>query len=517
MVAAQFETPVARRRRVRLPPADGRSASAKPSPLEAQLHRAVNDLRRRAPDMSAATPLFLWQQLTLFAIPAVLTASLILLQGAGLFLWALTLALPFLMIALVRLAAVWHTLKRPLGRRRRTPFDRRFDARLPTCSVLLPLYREWSVVPTLVEAMARLDYPSTRFEVLFITEADDYLTRQALAQAGLRANMRILTVPDGQPKTKPRALNFALQDARGTLVAVFDAEDMPEAGQLRRAADAFIDGGPRLACVQARLAVYNADESFLSRQFALEYSALFRGLLPALGVLKLPMPLGGTSNHFRRDLLLKIDGWDPFNVTEDADLGIRLARYGYGVSVIDSVTLEEAPATWHVWCGQRTRWIKGWIQTYLVHMRRPLRLWRDLGTWRFVGFQITIGAMVLSMLVHPWFYILALLHGSLGWRFVPESEFLWWVCSSNLAAGYGAAALLTATTALNSGSPRRRLSVVWLPGYWLALSYAAYRAVLDLIVRPFYWEKTTHGTSRLKPPSRRGRASRKYSQTAQRS
>ena len=194
--------------------------------------------------------------------------------------------------------------------------------------------------------------------------------------------MRIVTVPNGQPRTKPRALNYALQDARGTLVAVFDAEDIPDADQLRRAANAFIEGGPRLACVQARLAIYNADESFLSRQFALEYSALFSGLLPALGFLRLPLTLGGTSNHFRRDLLLKIGGWDPFNVTEDADLGIRLARFGYEVSVINSVTMEEAPASWRSWRGQRTRWIKGWIQTYLVHMRRPLRLWRDLGPWK---------------------------------------------------------------------------------------------------------------------------------------
>ena len=153
--------------------------------------------------------------------------------------------------------------------------------------------------------------------------------------AGLPPNMRIVTVPNGQPQTKPRALNYALQDARGMLVAVYDAEDIPDADQLRRAANAFIEGGPRLACVQARLAIYNADKSFLSRQFALEYSALFRGLLPALGFLSLPIPLGGTSNHFRRDLLLKIGGWDPFNVTEDADLGIRLARFGYEVSVID--------------------------------------------------------------------------------------------------------------------------------------------------------------------------------------
>ena len=187
------------------------------------------------------------------------------------------------------------------------------------------------------------------------------MTHRALFSAGLPPNMRIVTVPSGQPRTKPRALNYPLLVARGTLVAVFDAEDIPDADQLRRAANAFIEGGPRLACVQARLAIYNDHESFLTRQFAIEYSAPFSGLLPALGFLRLPVTLGGTSNHFRRDLLLKIGGWDPFNVTEDADLGIRLARFGYEVSVINSVTMEEAPASWRNWRGQRTRWIKGWI------------------------------------------------------------------------------------------------------------------------------------------------------------
>jgi len=300
MAVAGSETPVARRRRMPPRVAHGRPTSGEPFQRDiGQLDRAVNDLRRRAPDLSAATPLRRWQQLTLLAVPALLTAGLIALDGAGLYVWSLILALPFFMIALVRFTAVWHALWRPLQRSKPMPADRRYDSRLPTFSVLLPLYREGRVVPALIEGMARLDYPFDRLEILFITEADDQMTRRALLSAGLPPNMRIVTVPNGQPRTKPRALNYALQDARGTLVAVFDAEDIPDASQLRRAASAFIEGGPRLACVQARLSIYNADESFLSRQFALEYSALFNGLLPALGFLRLPLTLGGTSNHFR--------------------------------------------------------------------------------------------------------------------------------------------------------------------------------------------------------------------------
>jgi len=456
-----------------------------------RLDRAVNHLRRRAPDFSAATPFPIWQQTVMLAVPAVFTAGLILIDEAGFILWWLALALPFLLIATVRMVAVWYVLRRQPKYRRRAVDDRRFDDRLPTFSVLIPVYKEAGIVPGLVAAMRRIDYPLSHFEILFITEEHDLSTRHALLKAGLVENMRVLTVPAGEPQTKPRALNYALQEARGMLVSVFDAEDIPDRDQLRRAADAFISGGPRLACVQAQLAIYNAKQSFFSRQFALEYKALFSGLLPALAFLKLPIPLGGTSNHFRRDLLLKCGGWDPFNVTEDADLGIRIARFGYDVTVIPSETSEEAPAAWRTWRGQRTRWIKGWIQTYLVHMRHPARLWRDLGTWQFMGFQVMIGGMILSILVHPWFYILLASAALTGNNTVPANLVLRWIFGAHLTIGYGAAWLLTIVTA--RGSISGLWSAAWLPVYWLAISWAAYRAVIDLIFRPFHWEKTAHG------------------------
>ncbi|MBS0232768.1 MAG: glycosyltransferase [Proteobacteria bacterium] len=474
-----------------------------------QLDRAVNDLRRRAPDFSAASPLLMWQRVVLLLSLSLLSAGLVVLEDFGLVLWSLTIAVPFLMISVLRLAALWRAVRRPREPLDPKWLDRRYDHRLPTFSVLVPVYREVSIARALVGAMSRFDYPSDRLEILFITESDDAATRRALLEAGLVGNMRVITVPPGQPKTKPRALNYALQDARGTLVAVFDAEDHSDPDQLRLAAIAFVLGGPRLACVQARLAVSNPDDSFLSRQFMLEYAALFGGVLPALDHLGLPIPLGGTSNHFRRDVLLKCGGWDPFNVTEDADLGIRLARLGYDVSVIESQTMEEAPVRWRVWLGQRTRWIKGWMQTYLVHMRRPYRLWRDLGPWRFVGFQMTICATLISMLAHPWFYILAGLHGAAGLRILPESHLLVWLFAGNLLAGYGSAALLIVVTSDASDFSGRLFSIFFLPLYWLAISFAAYRAVLDLVRRPYFWEKTMHGAAgrvcrKPSPKRRRG-------------
>ncbi len=278
------------------------------------------------------------------------------------------MTLPFMCITALRSLALWHYLTR---RRPRVPVTgeriarpQPHDAFLPTYTLLIPLYQEARVVPDLLQALRRLDYPAAKLEVLLITEQSDTATRAALQQAMLAPNMRIIVVPEGRPRTKPRALNYALSYARGRYVAVYDAEDAPEPGQLKMAVRAFRTRPGRIGCVQARLDIYTPAASFLTRQFTLEYMALFYGLLPAFQRWRIPIPLGGTSNHFPRAVLAETGGWDPYNVTEDADLGLRLARKGYGVAMIGSTTWEEAPERWRQWLGQRTRWIKGWIQTF---------------------------------------------------------------------------------------------------------------------------------------------------------
>jgi cellulose synthase/poly-beta-1,6-N-acetylglucosamine synthase-like glycosyltransferase len=458
------------------------------------LDRAVNDLRRRAPDLSAGTPIARWQRFALIVMIAVLpVATFVSLPGVSYGL-SLGLAVPFFLIVLIRMAALWHltSQSRPSG----PPSRVLADEDLPHYSVLVAVYREAEIAPSLVAAMSRLDYPSDRLEIIFITEADDEQTRYAIASAGLAPFMRIAVVPCGLPKTKPRALNYALQGARGDLICVFDAEDVPEPDQLRRVAEVFSASDDRLACVQARLSISNMDESGVACQFGLEYAALFAGILPALSRFGLPLPLGGTSNHFRRDALVDSGGWDAFNVTEDADLGIRLARLGYEATVLPSVTWEDAPSTWRVWIKQRTRWQKGWMQTYLVHMRKPSALWTQLGAWRFFGFQVTFGGMLLSALVHPWFYGLIAAHLLGGGNFLPADSLLWWLCGFNLIAGYISAGVLVAMTVPHAAPRRSAMYIVLLPIYWLAISLAAYRAVFDLIRRPHYWEKTPHAPPR---------------------
>lgn len=470
-----------------------------PQPPRSAGPRAAGGLRRIDPSLSAAVAMTRSQKLVLFALALVCGLLAVLWPAETFQVGSVVLALPFSVIALLRAVALVHFLTR---RRPRAAHQRGATgphaaaAAYPTYSILVPLYREARVVGALLEALRRLDYPASHLEVLFITEQRDVETRAALLRANLAPNMRVLTVPEGAPRTKPRALNYALGFAQGDLVTVYDAEDSPEPGQLKMAAHAFRTRPGPVGCVQARLDVYTPPALFIVKQFTLEYLVLFHVLLPAYQKLGWPMPLGGTSNHFPRALLAEVGGWDPYNVTEDADLGVRLARRGYRVAMIGSTTWEEAPVRWAQWFGQRTRWIKGWMQTYLVHTRAPFRLLRELGPFSFFGFHLVFVGMILSALVHPVAVAIALEQAVSGGLSNPAAgsieglvrQFCWF----NLLAAYGLAALTGLVTALK----RRRLvlagATLLLPLYWFMISAAAYAAVFELVRRPHYWKKTRH-------------------------
>jgi glycosyltransferase XagB len=278
---------------------------------------------------------------------------------------------------------------------------------------------------------------------------------------------------------------------------VYDAEDRPEPGQLRAAATEFARSGPDLACVQARLNIYNPEAGFLTRQFTIEYSVLFDTILPAIERLRLPMPLGGTSNHFPTALLRAIGGWDPFNVTEDADLGIRLARRGLRIATLASTTWEKAPRTFGNWWRQRTRWLKGWMQTYNVHMRQPQRLLADLGLVRWLGFQVFMGGVLASALVHPVFWAVVALgvwNGKLPFADGGDRwPWMLWICATNLVLGFGLAMLVGAVAAIRRKRAWLAPRALLMPLYWLLISAAGYRALWQLLRRPFLWEKTRHG------------------------
>jgi cellulose synthase/poly-beta-1,6-N-acetylglucosamine synthase-like glycosyltransferase len=374
------------------------------------------------------------------------------------------------------------------------------DRSLPYYTIIVALYREARVVAQLIEAVKHIDYPREKLDIKFVCEPDDESTIAALRAMPLEPNWEIIAAPRSGPRTKPKALSAALPFARGEFLVVYDAEDMPEPDQLRKAFAAYRRGAKNLACVQARLAIDNVRDNWLTRYFAAEYAGLFDVFLPALADLRLPLPLGGTSNHFRTDILREVGGWDPYNVTEDADLGMRLARFGYLSGVIESTTYEEAPARLGAWLRQRTRWCKGWLQTWLVHMRSPVTLLRELGPAGFFAFQLLVGGTVLAALVHPLFLAMVLFDATLGDLLQPSDSL-----AEALRRGFAMTTLLSgylgsAVLALTGLARRRLLGSAWVllltPVYWIMLSFAAWRAAIQLVISPHLWEKTEHGLAR---------------------
>lgn len=366
--------------------------------------------------------------------------------------------------------------------------------RKPVVSILVPLYKEPETVPRLLQRLSRLTWPRNLLDVLLIVEENDTETRDALRAARLPRWMRVVPVPDAPLKTKPRALNYAMLFARGTLIGVYDAEDAPEPDQIHRVVSCFQDGPANLACVQGVLDFYNPRSNWLARCFTIEYASWFRVILPGMQRLGLAVPLGGTTLFFRRDILERLGGWDAHNVTEDADLGIRLARRGYYTQLLDTVTYEEANCRAIPWVKQRSRWLKGYAITWLVHMRDPRALWRDLGAWRFWGVQVLFLGTLVQFMLAPllWSFWLVML----GW----QHPFLEAFPSHALMAFVG---LFILTEAINltvgilgTRARHHRHLRLWLPtlhGYFPLAVLAVYKALWELVSVPFYWDKTNHG------------------------
>lgn len=466
------------------------------------LRRAVGELAAVEPDLSARSGAAPWQVVAVTVLAGLGIGCAGVAPDLAVALFSALLAVPFLCIVLLRVVALIELM---LPRRPGIDLSAALpDAALPMYTIMVPLFREAEVLPRLVAALSALDYPASRLEVLLVLEEADRDTREAAAALQLPGTSRIVVVPPGGPQTKPKALDFALQAARGEIVVVYDAEDRPEPRQLRMAAAALLGGDPSVACVQARLNIYNSDAGFLARQFAIEYTVLFDALLPALSRLGWPLPLGGTSNHFHAGALRAVGAWDPYNVTEDADLGFRLARRGLRTVTIASTTWEEAPHDLGNWGRQRTRWLKGWMQTAVTHTRRPRRLWRELGAWQSLGLAVLMSAMLLSVLAFPLFLLLAAIEAWEGRLLGPPEEdavmaWLWYLAAVNLVLGFATAVLAGILAVVRRGRWRLAPWVLAMPLYWLLISAAGYRAVLDLARRPFHWEKTRHGRTRQLP------------------
>lgn len=424
-------------------------------------------------------------------------AVLAMALAAGLWLAPMAVGLVFVVWAALTLGFI--TLLRSaaliaaLGRK---PDEREppLIARMPVVSIMVALFNEGDIAARLIRRLDRLDYPRDLLDIVLVTEQSDTITRAALGVVELPAWMRIVVVPDGTVKTKPRALNFGLEMCRGSIIGVYDAEDAPESDQIRKVVNRFYQVGAEVACLQGVLDFYNPRTNWLSRCFTIEYAAWFRVILPGLQRLGLPVPLGGTTLFFRRAALEDLGGWDAHNVTEDADLGIRLARHGYRTELLDTVTEEEANCRALPWVRQRSRWLKGYMMTWAVHMRDPALLWRQLGAWKFAGFQVlflcTLSQFVLAPVLWSfWLVAFGLAHPLAAW-FPP-------------AAMLGLLGLYLITDVVNLlinvialRMTKHRLSLFWVPSlhfYFPLGSLASYKAAWELVARPFYWDKTSHG------------------------
>ena len=465
---------------------------------EAQVSRAVE--RLAAPRLMARAEALPEARLSARTISPARSAPAMGTALGGLVLWgllhpqSLLAALSLWAVATLVMATGLRAMAAATHLRRRPEPPLPEPARMPVISMMVPLLREEAIAEHLLRRLRRVDYPRELLDIVLVVEAEDAVTRATLARLDLPPTIRVVTVPPGSVRTKPRALNYALPHCRGSIVGIWDAEDMPAPDQLRQVARRFAAREPEVACLQGRLDYYNATHNPISRLFTVEYAAWFGVFLPGIERLGLPVPLGGTTLFLRREAIEAVGGWDAHNVTEDADLGLRLARRGYRTEIVDTVTLEEANSRPWPWVKQRSRWLKGYALTWAVHMRSPRALWRDLGTRGFLGVQAVFLATISQFALAPilWLFLAASFGAPhpLGGLLPPGGLVaLGGLFLASQVIDWGVAAWAV------SGRRHRHL-IGWVPllvpYYWMATA-AMWKALWEVAVSPFYWDKTEHG------------------------
>ena len=374
------------------------------------------------------------------------------------------------------------------------------DDELPIYTIHLPVFKESEVIQKLVWNLNNLDYPIEKLDAKLLIESDDDMTYNAIREMKFPTNFEPIIVPYAQPKTKPKACNYGLYFSKGKYLTIYDAEDIPDSDQLKQTYKLFQKLPEDYIAIQCALNYFNKSENFLTKMFTLEYSYWFDYMLPGLDSLRIPIPLGGTSNHFKFDKLMELGGWDGFNVTEDADLGLRCYAKDYKITVLDSTTYEEANNDFFNWIRQRSRWIKGYMQTYLVHMRNPIKLYKSIGTRGFFGFQFFIGGTVFTFLSYPILLLFLLIYICFKSKWI-ELLFPDWLIIISLV-NFTLGNLIMIYTNMIAIFKRRSYSLIIYalanPVYWLMHSISAYKGLHQLITKPFYWEKTNHGLTKKK-------------------
>ena len=447
---------------------------------------------RVAPHLSCRTRDEAWLTRWLLAGLAALAGAAI-LAPAGVLAGLLALSLLAMLSSTCLKAAAFVTELRA-GRRPPVAPPIRLRPSRPIVTVMVPLFAEADIAGRLIERIGRQTYPAERLDILLVVEEGDRITRMALARTRLPHWMRVVCVPDGPIRTKPRAMNYALNFARGSLIGVWDAEDDPAPDQIEVMVRRFDEVAPDVACLQGILDYHHSRHNWLSRCFTVEYAAWFRAQLPGVARLGLVVPLGGTTLFFRREVLEALGGWDAHNVTEDADLGLRLTRAGYRTELVATVTHEEPNARPLKWIRQRSRWIKGYAITWGVHMRDPLRLWRDLGPRRFLAVQVQFLGSILQSLLAPvlwtfWIKAAGIAH--------PLDALLGPAVLYPMGVVFLLSEVINITVGLwATRGPDHRHLWPWVPTlhfYFPLAALAAWKALYEVVVRPFWWDKTDHG------------------------
>jgi glycosyltransferase XagB len=477
-------------------PAGVRRAAIADAEAELRLEASVSGLADRQPIVSARS---LWSRRQRFALLALAVAV-----AAGLVIDPRKVVVAFVTVvtAIYLTMVIYRFLLFVRSTRTNVVFEigdeeaQNFpDDQLPVITVLVPAFQEREVINRLIGNLAQMEYPVDLLDIKVLVEADDSATIDAIGVADPGSQFELVLVPKADPRTKPKALNYGLSIARGEIVTVYDVEDLPDPLQLRRAAIALSRADESVGCVQAKLAYHNVSQNIITRWFTIEYAMWFSLFLPGLASYRAPIPLGGTSNHFRRSVLRAMGAWDPFNVTEDADLGIRMFREGYRVGILQSTTLEEANSDFVNWVRQRSRWYKGYMQTFIVHMRAPVEFKREVGWRGLLHFCLFVGGTPILAVLNPLFWFMTLLWFTAQPAFIRElfPAPVYYVGLFCWAFGNFLLVYLTVISCRLIRHAELLLAALLVPIYWVMMALAAVKAFWQLIVEPTHWEKTVHG------------------------
>ncbi len=237
----------------------------------------------------------------------------------------------------------------------------------PLVTILVPLKQENEVIHQTFSAISNLNYPSSSIQGIIIVESTDTLTKKSIETSIIPDGFEVMEIPTLPPFTKGRAIQRALLVAKGKYITIYDAESRPEPNQVIKAVE-ILEKEKGKTCLQSIIRIENAKENEITSFFASEFWDWYDKRMVNLHKRGIPFGLGGNSFFLATETLKEVGGWDPFNVTEDAELTVRLIKNNVDIKLMNSITHEACPSTMKNWIKQRTRWSKGLLTTSIIHL-----------------------------------------------------------------------------------------------------------------------------------------------------